>query len=367
MSKEGEEILQVFNIFRHGKRSSFINLETNEEYPGDLTEDTIINTINKGRDFIKKYFSIFPSSPFNPKDFKCIISNSIRTMKSCIYRLIDLLPNADFKSMKMEEVKEYTLKNIPNAVYDDKIFLSYAYTDSIVNNYCILDPNYKNLFTEIETELSKKSEKAVELFKKYLVHPSFYGKKYEHLKICFIWDFLCLQKPEIEKTFSEDQKLIREVMEKLNSNKRMVDVNLENKNANFCFCHQLICNYYNEIDKLRKNADDKKKIIMLSAHDLYLKSLLNFFDVTDVGKFKYYFDDEINLIIYRKKGDAKLYFRLEYNDEEIEFPMSNLKNKKECELDVLMNKIEKEYLIYSYNDIIDFCNNKSNKEFYPSK
>jgi len=367
MSKEGEEILQVFNIFRHGKRDAFVNLETNEQYDGDLSEDSIINTINKGRNFIKKYFSKFPSSPFNPKDFKCIISNSIRTMKSCIYRLVNLLPNVDIKTMNMEEVKEFTIKNIPNTVYDDKIFLSYAYTDPIVDKYCNSDPNYQNLFTEIEDELSKKSPKAVEIFKRYLVHPYFHGKAYEHLKICFIWDFLCLQKPEIEKTFSDDQKLIREVMTKLNSNKRMIDVNLANKNANFCFCHQLICNYYYEIDKLRKNADDKKKIILLSAHDLYLKSFLNFFEVKEVSKFKYYFDDEINLIIFRKKGDMKLYFRLEYNDEELDIPMSNLKNKKECELDVLMDKIEKEYLIYTYNDIIDFCKFKTNKEFYPSK
>ena len=164
MSKEEEEILQVFNIFRHGKRDAFVNLETNEQYPGDLSEDAIINTINKGRNFIKKYFSKFPSSPFNPKDFKCIISNSIRTIKSCIYRLIDLLPKADFKSMNMEEVKEFTIKNIPNTVYDDKIFLSYAYTDPIVDKYCNADPNYQNLFTEIEAELSKKSKKAVDIF-----------------------------------------------------------------------------------------------------------------------------------------------------------------------------------------------------------
>ena len=367
MSKDGEEILQVFSIFRHGKRDAFINLETNEEYPGDLSEGAIINTINRGRNFIKKYFSKFPSSPFNQKDFKCIISNSIRTIKSIIYRLTDLLPKADIKSMTMEEVKEFSIKNIPNTVYDDKIFLSYVYTDPIVNNFCNSAPNYQNLFTEIEVELSKKSPKAVEIFKRYLVHPYFHGKPYEHLKISFIWDFLNLQKPEIEKTFSDDQKLIREVMTKLNSNKKMLEVNLSNKNCNFCFCHQLICSYYNEIDKLRKNADDKKKIILLSAHDLYLNSLLNFFEVKDRSKFKYYFDDEINLIIFRKKGDKKLYFRLEYNDEEIDIPMSNLKNKKECELDALMNRIEKEYLIYTYNDIIDFCNNKTTKEFYPSK
>jgi hypothetical protein len=74
--------------------------------------------------------------------------------------LVDLLPNADFKSMNMEEVKEFTIKNIPNTVYDDKIFLSYAYTDAIVEKYCNLDPNYNNTYTEIEAELSKKSKKS---------------------------------------------------------------------------------------------------------------------------------------------------------------------------------------------------------------
>ena len=33
---------------------------------------------------------------------------------------------------------------------------------------------------------------------------------------------------------------------------------------------KLICSYYNEMDKIRKNKEDKKKVIMYSGHDLYL-------------------------------------------------------------------------------------------------
>ena len=205
MSNENEEILQVLSLFRHGKRNSFMNFETNEEYSTDLCEDSLITTINKGKKFIDKYFTKFPASPFNSKDFKCYISDSIRTIKSIIYRLIDLIPKLDFKSMKYQELKEYTLKNIPNAIYDDKIFKSYEYCDKISAYYCFEDPNYKDLFEEIEREISKKSEKALEVYKKYLKHPIFEGNTYAYFKICFISDFLFFITPEVQKNFNEEQ------------------------------------------------------------------------------------------------------------------------------------------------------------------
>ena len=366
MSNSTDEILQVISLFRHGKRNSFMNFETNQEYSTDLCEDSLITTINKGKKFINKYFNKFPASPFNKKDFKCYISDSIRTIKSIIYRLIDFIPKEDFKSMNQKELKEYTLKNIPNTIYDDKIFKSYEYCDLISSKYCNLDPNYKKLFEEIENEISKKSKKALEVYKKYLNHPIYKGKTYEYFKICFISDFLFFISPEVQKNFNEEQLIIKDVMGKLKANKRMIDLNNANKNANLCFSHQLICNYYEEMDKIRKNSEDQKKIILLSAHDLYLNCLLNFLEIEDKSKFEYYFDDEINFIIFRKKGHEKLYFRVEYNDDVLEIPFSTLENKKECELDTLMDKIKKEYLVHSYEEIMDFCHLKTEKEFYPS-
>ena len=367
MSESTEKILQVICLFRHGKRNSFMNFETNEEYSTDLCEDSLSTTINKGKKFMEKYFKQFPASPFNQKDFKCFISDSIRTIKSLIYRLIDLIPQADFKSMNQKELKEYTIKNIPNTIYDDKIFKSYEYCDMVSSKYCNLDPNYKALFEEIEKEISNKSEKALEVYKKYLVHPIFKGKTYEYFKLCFISDFLFYIKPEVQKNFTKEQLIIKEVMGKLNANKRMIDLDNANKNANLCFSHQLICNFYQEMDKIRKNLEGQKKIILFSAHDLYLNCFLNFLEIEDKTKFQYYFDDEINLVLFKKNNDEKIYFKVEYNDDLLEIPFSNMENKKECELDILMNKIEKEYLIHTFDEIIDFCHLKSTKEFYPSK
>ena len=366
MSESAEKILQVICLFRHGKRNSFMNFETNQEYSTDLCEDSLSITINKGKKFVNKYFDKFPASPFNPKDFKCYISDSIRTIKSLIYRLIDFIPQADFKSMNHKELKEYTIKNIPNSTYDDKIFKSYEYCDKISSKYCNLDPNYKSLFDEIEAEISKKSKKALEVYKKYLEHPIFKGKTYEYFKICFISDYLFYIAPEVQKNFNEEQLIIKEVMEKLNANKRMIDLDNANKNANLCFSHQLICNYYQEMDKIRKNNEEQKKIILFSAHDLYLNCLLNFLEIEDKSKFHYYFDDEINFIIFKKNNEEKLYLKVEYNDELLKIPFSTLGNKKECELDTLMEKIEKEYLIHDFDEIMNYCNLKATKEFYPS-
>ena len=269
--------------------------------------------------------------------------------------------------MDHNQLKEYTLKNIPNTIYDDKIFNSYQYCDFIASKYCNLDNNYKNLFTEIETELSKKSPKTLELFKKYLQHPIFKGKSYEYYKLCFISDFLVYINPEVQKTFTEEQKILKNVMEKFDTNKRMVDIDIANKNSSLCLSHQLICNYYQEMEKVAKNSDDKKKIVFFSAHDLYMTCLLSFLEIKDKSKYRYYFDDEINFIIFKKKNDEKLYFRATYNDEALEIPFSTLENKKECELDTIMDKIKKEYLSHSFEEIMDFCNLKNTKEFYPSE
>ena len=52
-----EEIVQIITLFRHGKRNSFINLETNILYPTDLCPENIQTTIDKGRYLYKKTYS----------------------------------------------------------------------------------------------------------------------------------------------------------------------------------------------------------------------------------------------------------------------------------------------------------------------
>ena len=355
---EKEEILQIITLFRHGKRNSFLNLDTNQFYSTDLCPENIPETIEKGRKFIKKYF---PSNsfPFNKKDFKCVISDSARTIKSILYRLIDYLPKEDFNSMSQEALKEFTIKHIPNTVYDPKIFESYEYIDDVASKYCEKKDDYKNLYDEVEKEISKKSDKVLELYKKYLNHPSFKGKTYEFFKLSFVSDFLFFIAPEVQNNFNEEQKIIKKVLGDLDANKRIIEICFTIKEINLCFSHQLVCSYYNEMDKIRKKSEDKKKIVMYSGHDLYLHCLINLLEIKDKKNFGYLFDDEINFIIFKKDNSEKLYFRVDYNDESIEIPLSTLENKKECELDTLMGKIEKEFLIYNYDDIMDFCHLKN--------
>ena len=359
MENNNEKIIQVISLFRHGRRNCFLNFDTNEFFSADLCPESLNITINKGKKFIEKYFSHF-TSPFNSKDFKCFISDTIRTIKTIIYRLSDLIPNSDFKSMNQNELKDFTIKNIPNAVYDDKIFMSYIYCCLISAKYCNKDPNYINLFKEVEAEISKKSKKALELYKKYLDNPVLKGKEYEYFKLSYIYDFLFYSSKEIQEQFNEEQLIIKNIFGELDVGKRMNDIDLNNKNVNLCFSHQLMYNIYEEIQKMKNNSEEQKKIILFSAHDLYLISLLNFLEV-DKSKYKYDFDDEINFIIFKKKNDDKLYFRAEYNDEVLKI---NKDKQKECELDNILEKMKKEYLFCSYEDIKNFCEFRSEKEFF---
>ena len=261
--------------------------------------------------------------------------------------------------MSYEQLKKYTLDNIPNTVYDPKIFRSYEYCDIIATKYCEKNELYNKLFSEVENAIKEKSEKALELYKKYFNHDVFKGKSYDFFKISFIYDFLYFIDSEVQKNFNEEQKIIKEVLTNLDANKRCIEICFSINENHLCFSHQLICSYYEEMDKLRKNKEDKKKLVMYSGHDLYLHCLINFLGYKDKKKFGYLFDDEINFIIFKKKNNDKLYFKVDYNDETIDIPFYIGNNKKECELDFVMDKIEKEYLIYSYDDIKDFCQLKN--------
>ncbi|ORX85169.1 phosphoglycerate mutase-like protein [Anaeromyces robustus] len=374
MANSNEEILQVISLFRHGARNTFVNLDNNDYYPTDLCEDKIINTINKGKHFVNKYFNVFSPSPFNNNDFKCYISDTTRTIKTIIYRLSDFVPQEDFKNMKQEELKEFTFKNLPNVVYDDNIFKSFGYANRITCNYFKKDPDYELLLKELESEIGKESEKALEHYKNYLNHPNFKKMAFPNFVIISIYDFLFNVKPEVQKTFTKEHLIIKDVMKKLNANKRIMDINVSNKNTLLCILHQLLTHYHEEMKKVKENDKDKKKIVLFSAHDLYLSSLINFLGV-DKTNYSYGFDDEINFIIFKKgNGDGgddddkeKLYVKIEYNDDLLDIPFSTMENKKECELDTLLNKIEKEYLFCSFQEIMDFCHLKNEKEFFPSK
>ena len=358
MLKEGEEILQIITLFRHGKRNSFLDLETNKFFSTDLCPENIETTKEKGRAFIKRYF---PSNSFNfnSKDCKCVISESIRTIKTIIFRLIDYLPKEDFLSMSESALKDFTIKHMPNVVYDSKIFKSFEYCDDLGSKLSNENEEYKNLQIEIENAMKEKSEKIYELYNKYLNNPVFKGKSYEFFNISFVYDFLFFIAPEIQDKFTEEQKIMKEILKNHDANKRLIEICFSIKEVDLCFSHQLICSYYNEMDKIRKNKEDKKKIVFYSGHDLYLHCLINFLEIKDKKKFGYLFDDEINFIIFKKNGNEKLYFKATYNDEVIDIPISTLDNKKECELDTIMNKIEKKFLIYTYDDIMDFCKLKN--------
>ena len=183
--------------------------------------------------------------------------------------------------MNERALKEYTIKNIPNTIYDSKIFKSFEYTDDLDSKYSKENNEFKKIYEDVEKEISKQSNKAIELYNKYSNHPSFKGKSYEFFKLSFIYDFLFFIDPEVQKNFNEEQKIIIKILGYLNINKRLIVTCFSIKEINLCFSNQLICSYYNEIDKIRKNKEDKKKLIMYSGHDLYLHCLINFLEIKD--------------------------------------------------------------------------------------
>ena len=354
-----EDIQLVISLFRHGKRNSFINLNNFEYNETDLTEDGIKDIIEKGEKFINKYFSPMKESPFNKQDFKVYISDTIRTIKSFLYKISPLLSEKNFENKTHKELKEYTLKNF-NTIYDEDLFNSYIYCDEIAAKYSYKSEEYNNFLKNIENKLLNKSQSTLNLYKKYCNCELFKGKPYDYYKLNFISDFLNYVNPEVQKNFTKEQKEMKEVFLEENSYKKIIDITLNNPNVYIPYLFQLIEVLKSEINKVLNNEKDKKKIIFLSAHDLYLGGFLIGLGL-EHENFHYDFNDEINIVLFKKNNNN--FVRIEYNDIQLKLPFGN--NHYEVEVEKLMllfNKLSN----FDYEKIMKFCKLEINDDLVDS-
>ncbi len=343
-----KDIELVISLFRHGKRNSFINMNTSEYNDTDLTEDGLEETIKKGEHFIKKYFTPMKESPFNKQDFKVYISDTIRTIKSFLYKISPLLTEKNFENKTQEELKDYTLKNF-NTIYDNDLFNSYIYCDEIAAKYSYKNKEYNEFLEKIEKKLLNKSQSTLDLYKKYCNSELFKGKPYDYYKLNFISDFLMFVYPEVQKNFTKEQIYMKEVFIEENSYKQIIDITLNNPNVYIPYLYRLIEVLKSEINKVINNDKDKKKIIFLSAHDLYLGGFLIGLGL-EHDKFNYEFNDEINIILFKK--NEKMFVKIEYNDTQLKLPFNN--GNYESEVEKLIELFDK-LTNFDYDKIMKFC------------
>ena len=353
---ENEEIIQIFLIFRHGKRNSFVNLDTGKIYETDLIKENTNITISKGRNFISKNFPNESKEIFNKNNFKCFISNSIRTIKTFLFRVYDFLPenNKNFFNYNEKDLKEICIKNF-NADFNSKIFSSFEESNKIANFYTLKNSKYFEFLNEIQNELKKKN--CLNLFLKYYNNETFEKRELKYFSLCIIYDFLNYSLDEDKKNFTKEHFEILDVFNKLNVNKKLMDLILKNKNVFVAYNYKLFEAIKNNLITVEKNY---KKLIFFSAHDVYLCSFLNSLNF-DVENKNYSFDDEIKIVVFKKKN--KIFVKFFYNEENLKINFDeNNKNVFEIEIEKFIDYINNNFLKFTYQNIIDFCEFKDKKD-----
>ncbi len=314
MEFKDKNIELIIIIFRHGSRESYVNFKENLYTDPDLIPESINITINKGKKFIEEYIKNPTNSSLNEKDFKGYISDSIRTIKTFLYRISPIMEKKiDFATLNQNELKEYTIKNF-NCHYDKVTFNGLFYCTTIIRKFRVICEEYKILVSNLKNEIKSKSEKALDLFNKYYNLNIFNDPTFDTLNLGAICDYLLYSNEKVKKTFSEEEKIIRDTLIKFDIEKKNLDISFNDNKIKMCLTYKLLEIIRNEIKKVIENKIDKKKLIMMSGHDTNLASLLIALNLNNKGCY-YKFDDEIKFIIYKK--EKIFHIKILYNDKKL--------------------------------------------------
>ena len=298
MEFKDKNIELIIILFRHGSRESYVNFKDNTYIEPDVIPESINITINKGKKFIEEYIKNPSNSSLNQKDFKGYISDSIRTIKTFLYRISPIIEKIiDFEKLDQKNLKEYTIKNF-NCHYDNVTFNALLYCTIIIRKFRVISKEYKNLVSNLKNEIKSKSEKALNLVNKYYTLTIFNDPSFDTLNLGAICDYLFYSNEKVKKTFSEEEKIIRDTLIKLEIEKKNFDYSFNDNKIKMCLTYKLMEIIRNEIKNVIEKKVDKKKLIIMSGHDTNLASLLIVLNLNNEGCY-YKFDDEIKFIIYK--------------------------------------------------------------------
>lgn len=314
MEFKDKNIELIIILFRHGSRESYVNFKDNTYIEPDVISKNIDVTINKGKKFIEDYIKNPSSSSLNKKDFKGYISDSIRTIKTFLYRISPMIDKKiDFEKLNHNELKDYTIKNF-NCHYDKVTFNGLFYCTNIIRKFRVNSEKYKNLVSNLKKEIKSKSEKALNLFNHYYNLSIFNDPSFDTLNLGAICDYLFYSNEKVKNTFSEEEKVIRDVLLNLDIEKKNYDYSFNDNKIKMCLTYKLMEIIRNEIKNVIEKNVDKKKLIIMSGHDTNLASLLIVLNLNNEGCY-YKFDDEIKFIIYKKENIFKI--KILYNDKNL--------------------------------------------------
>lgn len=335
------ELLLLISIFRHGQRTPMINFQTNQ-HEGIMTEEHLKNTSSIGSKFYQRFNSHLSQSNF-PKDSITYISDSMRTIKSALYRSECLNADKSFKIINENELKNYTIDNL-NSVYDPYMFSGFLICPIKIQHSIITNNKYIQLQNEINEKLASHK-----LFEEYINSSALnQHEKNSFFRLLLVLDYFATQDPN---SFSNDEIAIIKHLHSINAYKRLLDLVSEDENIKIVFVNRLLSQLLQDIDDVILGKSNKR-LILVSGHDFTLSTILHALGVNR-DKYFYSYNDEINIKLI--KDNDKYFIQIEYNDEPLSFIKTKSNDSNQCSIAEFKKLIYK-YNGYSNEQVLNYCN-----------
>lgn len=314
-----------------------------------MTELGKMNAYKKGQEFEQNYHELL-------KDHGELISycsNKNRNIETLYMRLKGIFPNRSYmfnESLGTFNTSDFLIKNYNTSIISrskhDFMFRPYDIEACTKKHEDIMTEN--KILPKMIEDVDKLLDEHSNLFEKYLN----FGKLKEmksYIKVFYISDFLD-KFQENEVVLLEDDLKLKELLK--DYYRRLVDSSTFDRGLTSLLTSSIYATLIENFDRIVNKTDNTDaKVILFSAHDTQLSSLLKILE-EDVSDYKLDYNDEITYLLNREDGSDDFNIRVKYNDDFIKIKIGNAMSDSVPYITFRQHIMGH---VFSEEDLIKFC------------